>query len=173
MQMCTGIRTFLLFVFSGLIVLTHGAANESDITGNDETTNNNVTLVSTTTLSGLITIEAHNESTYNSSTGLPDFNELGETADSGKIAGIVIGVIGGLALAGALVAFCVYKQYVRSNVKSINFDNPVYRKTTEDQFAVDKNSKYPAVSEEVRIQHEFFAFVEQVGFPLVFMQAIT
>jgi len=81
-----------------------------------------------------------------------DYNNEYSEADSGKVAGIVIGIIGGLALAGALVAFCVYKQYVRNNVKSMNFDNPVYRKTTEDQFTLEKNQyqtsrSYPATLE--------------------------
>uniref|UniRef100_T1ITD1 Very low-density lipoprotein receptor n=1 Tax=Strigamia maritima TaxID=126957 RepID=T1ITD1_STRMM len=89
----------------------------------------------------------------NSSSNVANFSDIGDATDSGKIAGIVIGIIGGLALIGALVAFCVYKQYIRRNVKSINFDNPVYRKTTEDQFTIEKNQypntrSYTAVSEE-------------------------
>nr|XP_042898156.1 very low-density lipoprotein receptor isoform X1 [Parasteatoda tepidariorum]XP_042898157.1 very low-density lipoprotein receptor isoform X2 [Parasteatoda tepidariorum] len=66
--------------------------------------------------------------------------------DSGRIAGIVIGVLSGLSLVLALVGFCVYKQYVRRNVTSMNFDNPVYRKTTEDQFSLEKNQYQPARS---------------------------
>lgn len=73
--------------------------------------------------------------------------------DTGKVAWIVIGVLAGVVLVGAVIGVFVYKQYVRRNVKSMNFDNPVYRKTTEDQFSLEKNQyqparSYPAVSEE-------------------------
>lgn len=51
----------------------------------------------------------------------------------------------------------MYKHYVHRNVTSMNFDNPVYRKTTEDQFALEKNGYAPGsklypstVGEEVR-----------------------
>ena len=33
----------------------------------------------------------------------------------------------------------IYRQFVNRNATSMNFDNPVYRKTTEDQFALQKN----------------------------------
>ncbi|GIY36098.1 uncharacterized protein CEXT_492621 [Caerostris extrusa] len=66
--------------------------------------------------------------------------------DSGRIAGIIIGVLSGLALVLALVGFCVYKHYLRRNITSMNFDNPVYRKTTEDQFSLEKNQYQPARS---------------------------
>lgn len=54
------------------------------------------------------------------------------------------------------IAFVVYRHYLHRNVTSMNFDNPVYRKTTEDQFSLEKNQYqpqriYPAtVGEEVR-----------------------
>ncbi|GFQ69089.1 uncharacterized protein TNCT_150283 [Trichonephila clavata] len=66
--------------------------------------------------------------------------------DSGRIAGIIIGVLTGLTLVLALVGFCLYKQYLRRNITSMNFDNPVYRKTTEDQFSLEKNQYQPARS---------------------------
>ncbi|XP_035230565.1 low-density lipoprotein receptor-related protein 8-like [Stegodyphus dumicola] len=69
-----------------------------------------------------------------------------EIDDSGRIAGIIIGVLGGLTIVFALVGFCVYKQYLRRNITSMNFDNPVYRKTTEDQFSLEKNQYQPAKS---------------------------
>ncbi|KFM67948.1 Low-density lipoprotein receptor, partial [Stegodyphus mimosarum] len=69
-----------------------------------------------------------------------------EIDDSGRIAGIIIGVLGGLTIVLALVGFCVYKQYLRRNITSMNFDNPVYRKTTEDQFSLEKNQYQPAKS---------------------------
>lgn len=51
--------------------------------------------------------------------------------------------------------FWLYRQYVHRNLTSMNFDNPVYRKTTEDQFSLEKNLPanrvYPTnVAEEVR-----------------------
>lgn len=75
-----------------------------------------------------------------------------EATDRGIVAGIVIGVVTlGLALL-ALVAFLCYRHYLHRNVTSMNFDNPVYRKTTEDQFSLEKN-RFPlpaaTVGEEV------------------------
>lgn len=68
------------------------------------------------------------------------FSNLG----SGHIAGIVMGVLGSLAVIITLVAYLVYRQYLRRNITSMNFDNPVYRKTTEDQFSLEKNQYQPA-----------------------------
>nr|XP_037288057.1 LOW QUALITY PROTEIN: very low-density lipoprotein receptor-like [Rhipicephalus microplus] len=68
------------------------------------------------------------------------FSQLG----SGHIAGIVMGVLGSLAVVITLVAYLVYRQYLRRNITSMNFDNPVYRKTTEDQFSLEKNQYQPA-----------------------------
>ncbi|XP_021930758.1 low-density lipoprotein receptor-like isoform X2 [Zootermopsis nevadensis] len=76
--------------------------------------------------------------------------------DSGLVAGIVIAVVTIVLILAALIAFVVYRHYLHRNVTSMNFDNPVYRKTTEDQFSLEKNQYqpqriYPAtVGEEVR-----------------------
>ncbi|KFM62234.1 hypothetical protein X975_15599, partial [Stegodyphus mimosarum] len=66
--------------------------------------------------------------------------------DTGRLAGIIIGALSGIILLLALVGFLIYKHYLRKNVTSMNFDNPVYRKTTEDQFSLEKNQYQPARS---------------------------
>ncbi|XP_052866430.1 low-density lipoprotein receptor-related protein 8 isoform X1 [Anopheles cruzii] len=74
--------------------------------------------------------------------------------DSGQVAIIAIIIIGcviGLVLA---VTWCLYRHHVHRNSTSMNFDNPVYRKTTEDQFSLEKNMQsrmYPStVGEEAQ-----------------------
>ncbi|KAK9298041.1 hypothetical protein QLX08_008537 [Tetragonisca angustula] len=62
-----------------------------------------------------------------------------ESTDPGLVAGIVIGVASLGLLLLALVAVLCYRHYLHRNVTSMNFDNPVYRKTTEDQFSLEKN----------------------------------
>lgn len=48
------------------------------------------------------------------------------------------------------IGFIVYRHFVNQNKKTMNFDNPVYRKTTEEQFAIEKpvstNNHLPSVS---------------------------
>ncbi|XP_050403401.1 very low-density lipoprotein receptor isoform X2 [Patella vulgata] len=61
----------------------------------------------------------------------------------GQVALIVIAAIVGLAVIVGIVLFVILKRVKRKNMKSMNFDNPVYRKTTEDQFSIDKDSKLP------------------------------
>ncbi|KAK0079342.1 hypothetical protein PV325_001381 [Microctonus aethiopoides] len=73
----------------------------------------------------------------------PDMNRnsnfTNEPTDPGLVAGIVIGVVTLGLLLLALVAVLCYRHYLHRNVTSMNFDNPVYRKTTEDQFSLEKN----------------------------------
>ncbi|XP_059478315.1 low-density lipoprotein receptor-like isoform X3 [Neocloeon triangulifer] len=66
-----------------------------------------------------------------------------ELTDSGMVAGIVIAVVTIVLIVAALVAFVVYRHYLHRNVTSMNFDNPVYRKTTEDSFSLEKNQYHP------------------------------
>ncbi|XP_067001123.2 low-density lipoprotein receptor isoform X2 [Anabrus simplex] len=68
---------------------------------------------------------------------------ISEDSDSGMVAGIVIAVVTLILILAALVAFIVYRHYLHRNVTSMNFDNPVYRKTTEDQFSLEKNQYQP------------------------------
>ena len=42
------------------------------------------------------------------------------------------------------VGFFVYRQIANRNAASMNFDNPVYRKTTEDKFTLQKNHQLAA-----------------------------
>lgn len=59
--------------------------------------------------------------------------------DSGTITGLIIGTVAGIIILIALVGFFVYRHVVLRNATSMNFDNPVYRKTTEDKFSLSKN----------------------------------
>lgn len=40
--------------------------------------------------------------------------------------------------------FFIYRQIANRNGASMNFDNPVYRKTTEDKFTLQKNPQLTA-----------------------------
>ena len=62
-----------------------------------------------------------------------------ETTDPGLVGGIVMGSVTlGLVILAVIALLC-YRHYLHRNVTSMNFDNPVYRKTTEDQFSLEKN----------------------------------
>jgi len=66
-----------------------------------------------------------------------------EEPDDGMVAGIVIAVVTIVLILISLIALAVYRHYLHRNVTSMNFDNPVYRKTTEDQFSLEKNQYQP------------------------------
>lgn len=82
---------------------------------------------------GLMCVEASTETS----------EKTPEEADSLMVALIVIAsIIVILVLVGAII-FIIYRHYMHRNITSMNFDNPVYRKTTEDQFALEKNQFQP------------------------------
>ncbi|XP_039492513.1 very low-density lipoprotein receptor isoform X2 [Drosophila santomea] len=66
-----------------------------------------------------------------------DISETKSEKDYGQIALIVIASLTGTALL-ACVIFVVYRRCTRA-VNSMNFENPVYHKTTEDHFSLEKN----------------------------------
>uniref|UniRef100_A0AAG5CPK0 EGF-like domain-containing protein n=1 Tax=Anopheles atroparvus TaxID=41427 RepID=A0AAG5CPK0_ANOAO len=74
--------------------------------------------------------------------------------DSGWVAITAIAIITGVIIVVGLIVFCVYRHHLHRNSTSMNFDNPVYRKTTEDQFSLEKNMQsrmYPStVGEEAQ-----------------------
>ncbi|VVC43730.1 Hypothetical protein CINCED_3A006528 [Cinara cedri] len=71
-------------------------------------------------------------------------NDHKEQEDSGLIAAIIIFSGSLLITLAALGAFLLYRHYLHRNVTSMNFDNPIYRKTTEDQFTLEKSQYQPA-----------------------------
>ncbi|XP_021711656.1 very low-density lipoprotein receptor isoform X3 [Aedes aegypti] len=74
--------------------------------------------------------------------------------DNGLVAFITIGISTVVVLLLLVGAYFVYKHHVHRNSTSMNFDNPVYRKTTEDQFSLEKNlpnRMYPSTVGEERL----------------------
>jgi len=77
-----------------------------------------------------------------------------KSTDPGLVAGIVIGILSLRLVLLTFVAVLCNRHYLHRNVTSMNFDNPVHRKTTEDQFNLEKDRfLLPAatVGEEVKI----------------------
>uniref|UniRef100_U5ER34 Putative low-density lipoprotein receptor n=1 Tax=Corethrella appendiculata TaxID=1370023 RepID=U5ER34_9DIPT len=74
--------------------------------------------------------------------------------DSGIVAGIAIVITLAVIIILGVATYLLYRHYVHRNLTSMNFDNPVYRKTTEDQFSLEKNlpnRMYPStVGEEAQ-----------------------
>ncbi|XP_022317030.2 low-density lipoprotein receptor-like isoform X2 [Crassostrea virginica] len=58
----------------------------------------------------------------------------------GTVAVIAIAVVLGLAVLVVIIGCFVYRKYTKRNIKSMNFDNPVYRKTTEETVRIQRDS---------------------------------
>ncbi|XP_040175048.1 low-density lipoprotein receptor-like isoform X2 [Anopheles arabiensis] len=74
--------------------------------------------------------------------------------DSGQVALVAIVIVSLVLVIVGLIVFVLYRHYTHRNSTTMNFDNPVYRKTTEDQFSLEKNIQsrmYPStVGEEAQ-----------------------
>uniref|UniRef100_T1KXL9 EGF-like domain-containing protein n=1 Tax=Tetranychus urticae TaxID=32264 RepID=T1KXL9_TETUR len=64
------------------------------------------------------------------------------------LAFIIIAICLTIALFVTLLTFIIHKNYAKRSMTSMNFDNPVYRKTTEEQFVLEKSedtvNSYPS-----------------------------
>lgn len=67
-----------------------------------------------------------------------------ESRQVGKIAAIIAGTLAVIAIIATVIGFFAYRSFNRRNIRSMNFDNPVYRKTTEDQFSLEKHQYQPS-----------------------------
>ncbi|XP_022656909.1 very low-density lipoprotein receptor-like isoform X3 [Varroa destructor] len=72
----------------------------------------------------------------------PNHDDHGEqrvAENGGGIASVIIAALSLLALIAATASLLVYRRVNKArHLQSMNFDNPVYRKTTEDQFSLEK-----------------------------------
>jgi hypothetical protein len=59
--------------------------------------------------------------------------------NDGHLMLILVVILSTLSVFMAIFFLVIYRNYQRRNITSLNFDNPVYRKTTEEQFVLEKS----------------------------------
>ncbi|KAG5899803.1 hypothetical protein JTB14_010242 [Gonioctena quinquepunctata] len=64
---------------------------------------------------------------------------VSEPSDNGMIAGITIAIALFAVVVIGVFGYLLYRHLSNRNMTSMNFDNPIYCKTTEDQFTLQKN----------------------------------
>ncbi|KAL9889556.1 very low-density lipoprotein receptor-like isoform X3 [Glossina fuscipes] len=121
--------------------------NEHRATANDDTNN------ATTITHHIVENSAVNKHTTGNATHSGDGSVIATTTqpDSGYIALVVIGSLLGSSLALGALLYLGYRHCSRRSINSMNFENPVYRKTTEDHFSLEKNlpvRMYPSTVDE-------------------------
>uniref|UniRef100_A0A1B0A4I9 Uncharacterized protein n=1 Tax=Glossina pallidipes TaxID=7398 RepID=A0A1B0A4I9_GLOPL len=112
-----------------------------------------VCIMSSTPLHACVCTFAINKHTTGNATHSGDGSVIATTTqpDSGYIALIVIGSLLGSSLALGALLYLGYRHCSRRSINSMNFENPVYRKTTEDHFSLEKNlpvRMYPSTVDE-------------------------
>ena len=70
-----------------------------------------------------------------------DIEVTSETGYSQQSFFLVFGVVALIGVVFFLLSLVMYRHLRRRNIRSINFDNPVYRKTTEEQFVLEKREE--------------------------------
>ncbi|XP_060080729.1 low-density lipoprotein receptor-like [Ylistrum balloti] len=109
-------------------------ANPKPTTGKPVVTVQTTAVPEVTTQEGYTVIAPTSRTVNNTDTGTPFVHNSKKV---GVIAGVVVGVVAVIFIVIAAVGYVFYKRYTNRNIKSMNFDNPVYRKTTEDhQFII-------------------------------------
>ncbi|XP_061175466.1 very low-density lipoprotein receptor-like isoform X1 [Saccostrea echinata] len=86
--------------------------------------------ISTETPYEIVTPKKNNETVVKKSTESP----------VGTVAVIAIAVVLGIAVLVVIIGCFIYRKYTKRNIKSMNFDNPVYRKTTEESVRIQRDS---------------------------------
>ncbi|KAH9504658.1 Low-density lipoprotein receptor- protein 2 [Bulinus truncatus] len=99
----------------------------------------------------------HYSGVYNES--LSKAADVKSEESSGVIALIVIATLLLIGIATVIIIFLLVRRYKKRNIKSMNFDNPVYRKTTtEDQLIMNKSesrTSLPSSLQPLTQEHEY------------------
>ncbi|XP_041475921.1 low-density lipoprotein receptor-like isoform X2 [Lytechinus variegatus] len=75
-------------------------------------------------------------------TTTPEVVESSPVINKHLVVAVIIGIILVLLLIVLLIFFVLYRRHSNRKKRTMNFDNPVYRKTTEETFSLDPETKY-------------------------------
>lgn len=67
------------------------------------------------------------------------------------MAGVVIGVVAGILVLLLAVGIALYKKFWYKSLHTINFDNPVYRKTTEEAVNLERDPSSVSMSSSLTL----------------------
>ena len=69
--------------------------------------------------------------------------------NEGFLAGVAIGVASGALVLLAILGMALYRKFWYKSLHTINFDNPVYRKTTEDAVNLERDPSSVSMTSSV------------------------